>query len=1538
MWSRFVLLLLIACFIHELSAALFAVDLGSEFIKVSLIKPGRVPISIVHNELSKRKTPSAVAFHHTTRVYGEDAYTLLTKTPDRVFLRTRDFLGRNASDPLLGHLFGENEEWKAPYKFKSDSKIIHFQTGDQESLSVLEILGSLLSYVKAITKTEAGEEVVDCVIALPAFFGPVQKRAVLDAAKLADINVLAMINAHGAAALQYGIERDFNNVSQNVVIYDMGSNTIQASLVSYTAYEGTHLGRNNKIGQFEVKDVVWNENLGGDHLDWTLVHYFAKRFNAKFKVDVYTSSRAIMKLKKAAGKTKHILSANSDASFHVEELYDGHDFNDKISRTEFEELNQEFFKEALLPLKSLLDRNEIEVSNLTAVELIGGGSRVPKIQSILSEALGGRQLDKHLDGDEAVVMGAGLVAANLSTIFRLRKFGYIDGAIYPMSLQVLEPKGWKPLPDVDVTSLFRPKSLLPYMKRLPCKRVVHLFNISNAETFQFEIKYDTSTGRPLPPGAVTDVYATYTVTGIKEAVKKLGEGGKITIHFVVDLSGLIEVDRADYVVEVIETIPPAKNAPDKNITNTTNTTDAADASKNETDTTETPKNETESVQTKKVFKRSVVTVSSGVFTQPSLTAEEFKASKAVLMKFSRGEAEKKASEKAKNELESYVVAAKEKLRDQFEVKEVTTETQRTEFMDQLITIEDWLYMDGADAGASAFNEKLKELQTVGTPIFIRVAESVNRPLAVKEARTLLGVIEKALNSWPDTRPWLRDELNELADEVIDFRQWLEESDEAQGELEPHEMPIFTSTQVQRRVKKVERIMDKLNKKKPPKTAETNKTAGSNETNTTTDSTNTTTNATTEDTAKTEDISVKIETEASEDELQSDHTELHFAERSEGIRSFLEAALATAIGSGYALTTPDTFAAQGSKSDLEEIARWRTNTDTAKKLASQGRLDDAGMKFSIALEAAIRGFGLDAPHVAMSCNNLAEVLRVQGKLDEAIELYNQAVEVFLIHYTLEDPRTATTYYNLATALYLSGQFEEARKAAERGFDGMKGMFGSERTETLAVEILLAKSEWKLNHHRKALFHVNACHDVLIKKDLRTMENAQVAAEVISLLLAMNNQKMIKSMVEFIANCFEEAKKEKSFQIRQLTEKLADSFVDKQMFSEAKKICVEAESSMKRLELTESLSIAAIKRKQALVYLKDPQGPSGTGINLVVSSFEMVWKMMQNIPAGYQWITKLPNFLRGWFQSKDANEEAEARKHVILNCVYDLVQDAHLMSEFLKSTDNSVNEESQMKSCLERCLRALSQEDVQNALEEFSQQSQHSKRCEEIRRCKVQIEELLNAFVLAVIDEKYVLPYATYHTSVILKTVCQQKQNQPLTSETLWDLIQDSEVYSSKNQMKMGIAELRALGYLDYVQDRGGRYVVTLTSKSKLIKATIEERKKIIDKWKRLSYSLTDYILPGMTPDTALVISLLANTPDRRLPLADMWHQLQASGNYNDSSHVKVVLSQLKLMDYIYVFTINMDFEEPTRYIGLSRRVQTINGKIVHCIVKRRKPFV
>lgn len=122
------------------SGALFAIDLGSEYVKVALIKPGRVPISIVQNELSKRKTVAAVAFQSTTRLYGEDALSLITRKPEKVLLRIRDFLGRNTSDPFLEELNGADSKWKPPYLYKNDSRSIRFDLGEDESITAVEVL------------------------------------------------------------------------------------------------------------------------------------------------------------------------------------------------------------------------------------------------------------------------------------------------------------------------------------------------------------------------------------------------------------------------------------------------------------------------------------------------------------------------------------------------------------------------------------------------------------------------------------------------------------------------------------------------------------------------------------------------------------------------------------------------------------------------------------------------------------------------------------------------------------------------------------------------------------------------------------------------------------------------------------------------------------------------------------------------------------------------------------------------------------------------------------------------------------------------------------------------------------------------------------------------------------------------------------------------------------------------------------------------------------------------------------------------------
>eukprot|EP00882_Tetradesmus_deserticola_P018739 GHRQ01020125.1.p1 GENE.GHRQ01020125.1~~GHRQ01020125.1.p1 ORF type:complete len:482 (+),score=182.99 GHRQ01020125.1:103-1446(+) len=413
------LIALLACqLMLAAQGSLMAVDLGSEYLKVCLVKPGRTPISIVVNEMSRRKSPALVGIVDEERVLGEEAFSLGIRYPNVIFSQLRNLLGRSAGDAEVQRLLQQN---LLPYTVVDHPQrgTAALQINETTSLLVEELVAGLFQYAKQITDDQAGESVVDTVVVVPAWFGVAQRQAVIDAASLAGLNVLGLINGHAAAALQFGIERDFAKKEQTVILYDVGSGSTEAALVKYSVYgkAGSSKGVTN---QFEVLDVEWDHSLGSSSLDLLLAEHFAKEFQEKGGGDVRKSPKAMAKLRRQVRRTKEVLSANTGAPFSVEELHEGKDFQSSIKRKEFEALAGPYWKRVAGPLTTLLSRNKLSAKDVDAVELLGGGSRVPKLQAELSAALGGRHLDRHLDADEAVVLGAGLFAANLSSSFRLR--------------------------------------------------------------------------------------------------------------------------------------------------------------------------------------------------------------------------------------------------------------------------------------------------------------------------------------------------------------------------------------------------------------------------------------------------------------------------------------------------------------------------------------------------------------------------------------------------------------------------------------------------------------------------------------------------------------------------------------------------------------------------------------------------------------------------------------------------------------------------------------------------------------------------------------------------------------------------------------------------------------------------------------------------------------------------------------------------------------------------------------------------------------
>ncbi|KAJ4705661.1 putative Heat shock 70 kDa protein [Melia azedarach] len=817
-------------------SAVSSIDLGSDWLKVAVVnlKPGQSPISVAINEMSKRKSPALVAFQSGTRLIGEEAAGIIARYPDKVYAQLRDMIGKPYKQvkDLIDSLY-------LPFVIVEDSRgAVSFKIDDDSNgvvyYSVEELLGMVLSYAVNLAESHAKVSVKDSVITVPPYFGQAERKGLMQAAQLAGINVLSLLNEHSGAALQYGIDKDFSNGSRHVIFYDMGATTTYAALVYFSAYNAKEFGKTVSVNQFQVKDVRWDPELGGQNMELRLVEYFADEFNKQVGngVDVRKSPKAMAKLKKQVKRTKEILSANTMAPISVESLYDDRDFRSTITREKFEELCQDLWEKSLIPLKEVLKHSGLKVDELYAVELIGGATRVPKLQAKLQEFLGRKELDRHLDADEAIVLGASLHAANLSDGIKLnRKLGMVDGSSYGF---VVELDGPELLKDESTRQL-----LVQRMKKLPSK----MFR-SFVHNNDFEVSLAYESEDLLPPGVTSPVFAKYAVSGLADATEKyssrnLSSPIKANLHFSLSRSGIISLDRADAVIEITEWVEvPKKNltvenaaASSLNVTLETgakNTTEEANenlqsdrgTSDASNSTVEEPINVdviTEKKLKKRTFRVPLKIVEKTVGPGASLSKEALAEAEAKLEVWDKKDEERRRTAELKNNLEGYIYATKEKLETSEGFGKISTSEERQYFIEKLDEAQEWLYTDGEDATAKEFQERLDALKAVGDPIFFRYKELTARPAASEHAQKYLGQLQQIIRDWETNKPWLpKDRIDEVSKEADNFKNWLEEKENEQKKTSGFSKPVFTSEEVYEKILKIQDKVSSINRIPKPK--------------------------------------------------------------------------------------------------------------------------------------------------------------------------------------------------------------------------------------------------------------------------------------------------------------------------------------------------------------------------------------------------------------------------------------------------------------------------------------------------------------------------------------------------------------------------------------------------------------------------------------------------------------------------------------------------------------------------------------------------
>ncbi|XP_019958780.2 heat shock 70 kDa protein 4b [Paralichthys olivaceus] len=699
-------------------------DVGFMSCYVAVARAGG--IETVANEYSDRSTPACVSFGPRNRSIGAAAKSQVVTNCKNTVQGFKRFHGRAFSDPYVQRV--KNSLVYDIAQMPTGTAGIKVMYMEEEKVfSIEQVTAMLMTKLKETAENALKKPVADCVVSVPCYYTDAERRSVVDAAQIAGLNCLRLMNETTAVALAYGIyKQDLpapEEKARNVVFVDLGHSGYQTSVCAF-----------NK-GKLKVLATACDPELGGKDFDEVLVKHFCEEFGKKYKLDVKSKPRALVRLYQECEKLKKLMSANSsDLPLNIECFMNDIDVSGKLNRGQFEEMCADIFARVEPPLQNLLEHAKLKKEDIYAVEIVGGASRIPALKERISKYFG-KELSTTLNADEAVARGCALQCAILSPAFKVREFSITDIVPYPVSLK------WHSAAEEGLSDC----EVFPKNHAAPFSKVLTFYR---REPFSLEAYYNCPNELPYPDPTIGQFLIQKVVPQASGESSKVKVKVRVNIHgiFSVSSASLVELQKSDETEEPMETEQAnEKDGESKMQTDQDELQGQGDAQKEteekapreneEMETTpEEGKGEKKSDQPPQAKKPKVKTK---VLDLPIENSPQWQLADDMLNLFVENEGKmimqdklEKERNDAKNNVEEYVYDMRDKLHGMLE--KFVGESDRDALSLKLEDTETWLYEDGEDQPKQVYIDKLAELKKLGQPIQERYTEAEERPKAFDE--------------------------------------------------------------------------------------------------------------------------------------------------------------------------------------------------------------------------------------------------------------------------------------------------------------------------------------------------------------------------------------------------------------------------------------------------------------------------------------------------------------------------------------------------------------------------------------------------------------------------------------------------------------------------------------------------------------------------------------------------------------------------------------------------------------------------------------